>query len=178
MALETALDALRGLAPPPGRMQRLGGGSAPLVVVDYAHTPDALEKVLEAMRPAVAEGRRLVCVFGCGGDRDPGKRTPMGRVAAMLADRVVITSDNPRSEDPAAIAAAIAEGVRAAGHRDWRLEIDRAVAIREAVASASAGDVVVLAGKGHEAYQERGGVRVPFSDYDEAAAALRVREEA
>jgi UDP-N-acetylmuramyl-tripeptide synthetase len=175
VALADAVAALRTLAPPPGRMQRLGGGDAPLVVVDYAHTPDALEKVLAALRPAVADGGALVCVFGCGGDRDPGKRPEMGRVAATLADRIVVTSDNPRSEDPTAIAMAIAHGVRATGNRHWRLEIDRAKAIRLAVGEARAGDVVVVAGKGHETYQERHGERTPFSDHDEVRAALRER---
>ena len=105
--LERALAALERLTPPPGRMQRMGGGALPLVVVDYAHTPDALDKVLAALRPAVAAGGELVCVFGCGGDRDPGKRPEMGRIAAERADRIVVTNDNPRREDPATIAAAI-----------------------------------------------------------------------
>ena len=147
--LAAALDAMATIQPPPGRMQRLGGGSAPLVVIDYAHTPDALEKVLAALRPAVAAGGSLVCLFGCGGDRDPGKRREMGRIAASLADRVVVTSDNPRSEDPTSIAMAIA--------------------------AARAGDVVLLAGKGHEDYQEAHGVRTPFSDAARAAAALARR---
>ena len=119
VALPDALAALREIEPPAGRMQRLGGGEAPLVVVDYAHTPDALEKVLLALRPAVAPGGALACVFGCGGDRDAGKRPAMGRIAARLADRVVVTSDNPRSEDPAAIAEAIVAGIEAAGAVDW-----------------------------------------------------------
>jgi UDP-N-acetylmuramoyl-L-alanyl-D-glutamate--2,6-diaminopimelate ligase len=173
--LAAALDAMTTIEPPPGRMQRLGGGSAPLVVIDYAHTPDALEKVLAALRPAVGAGGALVCLFGCGGDRDPGKRREMGRIAASLADRVVVTSDNPRSEDPASIAMAIAEGVRDAGNRHWRLEIDRGKAIDQAVASARAGDVVLLAGKGHEDYQETNGVRTAFSDAARAAAALAQR---
>ncbi len=121
----------------------------------------------------MAAGGRLVCVFGCGGDRDPGKRPEMGRVAGALADAVVVTSDNPRSEDPTAIAMAIAQGVRAAGNRHWRLEVDRAKAIRLAVGQAHAGDVVLIAGKGHEAYQERQGERTPFSDVAQAQAALR-----
>ena len=176
--LDEALRALASLEPPPGRMQRLGGGVQPLVVVDYAHTPDALEKVLAALRPAVAHGRRLTCVFGCGGDRDPGKRPEMGRVAATLADRVVITSDNPRSEDPTAIAMAIAQGVRATGNRQWRLETDRAKAIAAAIREAVGGDVILVAGKGHETTQERNGERTPFSDVAEAAAALAAREAA
>jgi UDP-N-acetylmuramoyl-L-alanyl-D-glutamate--2,6-diaminopimelate ligase len=170
--LHDALRVLATLAPPPGRMERRGGGDRPLVVIDYAHTPDALEKVLGALRPAVREGGSLVCVFGCGGDRDPGKRREMGRIAAMLADRVVVTSDNPRSEDPTAIAMAIAHGVRDAGNRRWTLEVDRAKAIRAAVEGAQAGDVVLLAGKGHETTQEIGGERHPFSDAAHAEAAL------
>jgi UDP-N-acetylmuramyl-tripeptide synthetase len=170
--LATALDALASLTPPPGRMQRLGGGDVPLVVVDYAHSPDALEKVLMALRPAVADGRELVCVFGCGGDRDPGKRPEMGRIAGTLADRVVVTNDNPRGEPPGEIATAIVHGLRQSGARRYRIELDRAAAIRETVATAKAGDVVLVAGKGHEAYQETAGVRVSFSDAAEAAAAL------
>jgi len=176
--LAAALDALASLTPPPGRMQRLGGGDAPLVVVDYAHSPDALEKVLTALRPAVADGRELVCVFGCGGDRDPGKRPEMGRIAATLADRVVVTNDNPRSESPAEIATAIVHGIRQSGARRYRVELDRAVAIREAISAAKAGDVVLIAGKGHEAYQETAGVRVSFSDAAEATAALAARSDA
>jgi UDP-N-acetylmuramoyl-L-alanyl-D-glutamate--2,6-diaminopimelate ligase len=170
--LEEAARALARLHPPAGRMQRLGGGPLPLVVVDYAHTPDALEKVLTALRPAVVPGHELVCVFGCGGDRDPGKRPEMGHIAARLADRVVVTSDNPRSEDPAAIANAVARGVLDEGNRRWAIEIDRHAAIRGAVASARPGDVILVAGKGHETYQERGGVRLPFSDVAVASAAL------
>jgi UDP-N-acetylmuramyl-tripeptide synthetase len=163
VALADALRALAAIAPPPGRMQRFGGAGAPLVVVDYAHTPDALAQVLAAMRPAVMAGRSLVCVFGCGGDRDPGKRGPMGEIAARIADRVVVTSDNPRTEDPQAIAAAIVDGV-ARVRDEWLLELDRARAIERAVMDAREGDVIVVAGKGHEDYQEANGVRRPFSD--------------
>ena len=170
--LDDALAAMDAITPAPGRMERRGGGEQPLVVIDYAHTPDALEKVLTAMRPAVRDGGSLVCVFGAGGDRDPGKRPEMGRVAASLADRVVVTSDNPRSEDPTAIAMSIAQGVRAAGNRHWILEVDRAKAIRNAIAAGRAGDVIVLAGKGHETYQEIAGEKRPFSDAAEASAAL------
>lgn len=174
MPFADALAALGRLEPPPGRMQRQGGEGKPLVVVDYAHSADALEKVLQALRPAVGSGGQLTCVFGCGGDRDRGKRPEMGRVAATFADRVVVTSDNPRSEDPVAIAAAIVKGVRETGNRHWKIELDRARAIRGAIEAASARDVVVLAGKGHEAYQEVSGAVVPFADADEAAAALAV----
>ena len=174
VALPAALAALREIEPPAGRMQRLGGGEAPLVVVDYAHTPDALEKVLLALRPAVAPGGALACVFGCGGDRDAGKRPAMGRIAARLADRAVVTSDNPRSEDPAAIAEAIVAGIEAVGAVDWEVELDRGVAIAAAVAGARRGDVVLIAGKGHETTQEARGTRVRFCDAEVATAALAV----
>ena len=169
--LAGALAALSQVTAPPGRMQRLGGEGKPLVVVDYAHSPDALDQVLIALRP-VAAGGELICVFGCGGDRDPGKRPQMGAVAARHADRIVVTSDNPRAEDPAAIAMAIVDGIRAAGSGRWTLELDRAAAIRLAVANAKHGDVVLIAGKGHEDYQETNGVRAPFSDAEVAATAL------
>jgi len=167
-----ALEALGEVTPPPGRMQRYGGVLQPLVVIDYAHSPDALEKALGALRPAVAAGRELICVFGCGGDRDTGKRPQMGQIAATLADRVIVTNDNPRGEDPAAISAAIVEGIRHTNARHYRVEHDRARAIRDAIAAARPGDVVLVAGKGHETYQEAHGVRTPFSDAAEAAAAL------
>ena len=117
VAFEPALAILAGVEAPPGRMQRLGGGDRPLVVIDYAHTPDALDKVLTALRPAVAEGNELICLFGAGGERDRGKRPEMGRIAARLADRVLVTSDNPRGEDPAAIASEIVHGIRDTGDR-------------------------------------------------------------
>jgi len=170
--IDVATAALSRLQPPTGRMQRLGGTDRPLVIVDYAHTPDALEKVLTALRPAVTAPGELICVFGCGGDRDPGKRPEMGHIAARFADRIVVTSDNPRSEDPSLIANAVARGVRDEGNRRWTIEVDRGDAIRNAIGSAKAGDVVLVAGKGHETYQERDGVRTPFSDADVASAAL------
>ncbi|HXX84345.1 MAG TPA: UDP-N-acetylmuramoyl-L-alanyl-D-glutamate--2,6-diaminopimelate ligase [Casimicrobiaceae bacterium] len=172
--LEKALGLLGRVQAPPGRMQRLGGDGLPLVVVDYAHTPDALEKTLTALRPAVGTGNELICVFGCGGERDRGKRPEMGRIAARLADRVVVTSDNPRGEQPAAIASEVVHGIREAGNRRYSVELDRAAAIAAAISEAKAGDVVLLAGKGHEAYQETAGVRHPFEDADHAARALRV----
>ena len=149
-------------------MQLFGGVAEPLVVVDYAHTPDALTQVLGATR-ATAETRegRLVCVFGCGGDRDAGKRPMMGEVAARLADRVILTSDNPRGEDPASILADIAAGAPQAERI-----ADRAEAILQALLGAAADDVVVLAGKGHENYQEVEGVRRPYSDIEQARGAL------
>ncbi len=173
--LAEALAALAEVTPPPGRMQRLGGGAQPLVVVDYAHSPDALEKVLTALRPSVAEGGQLVCVFGCGGERDTGKRPEMGRVASELAERVIVTSDNPRSEDPATIASAIVRGIRDTGNRRWTVDLDRATAINAAIASSGPGDVVLIAGKGHEDYQEASGVRTPFSDVEAAERALAAR---
>jgi UDP-N-acetylmuramyl-tripeptide synthetase len=172
VALDAALAALAAVTPPPGRMQRLGGDGKPLVVVDYAHTPDALEKALTTLRPAVAGPGELVCVFGCGGDRDKGKRPEMGRIAATLADRVVVTTDNPRGEDPAEIANAVVRGIRQTNARRWLVELDRAAAIRAAIAGAKSADVVLIAGKGHETYQEMEGARVPFSDAGEADAAL------
>ncbi len=174
--LAEAAAALARLTPPAGRMQRLGGGDMPLVVVDYAHTPDALEQAMLALKPAVAEGAEFVCVFGCGGDRDPGKRVLMGEVAARHADRLFVTSDNPRGEDPADIANAIVRGIRDSGHRRWVIEHDRRAAIRAAIASAKVWDLVLIAGKGHETYQERAGQRMPFSDAAEAAAALAQRD--
>ena len=173
--LEPTLGFLAGVEAPPGRMQRLGGQGAPLVVIDYAHTPDALDKVLTSLRPAVAGGGELVCVFGCGGDRDRGKRPEMGRVAARLADRIIVTSDNPRSEEPGAITSDIVHGIRETGNRRYAVEIDRATAIATAIREAKAVDVVLLAGKGHEPYQETAGVRQAFLDADHAARALASR---
>ena len=166
---ERAIAALATLRPVAGRMQRLGGGGKPLVVVDYAHSPDALEKALVTLKDvARAGGGRLIAVFGCGGDRDRGKRPLMGAVASRHADAVVLTSDNPRGEDPAAIIAEISAGV-AVPHDTVE---DRREAIARAIASARASDVVLLAGKGHETYQEVAGRRFPFSDAIEAERAL------
>ncbi|KAF7599279.1 MAG: UDP-N-acetylmuramoyl-L-alanyl-D-glutamate--2,6-diaminopimelate ligase [Candidatus Dactylopiibacterium carminicum] len=162
------VEALRELTPPEGRMQTLGGIGEPLVIVDYAHTPDALEQVLHSLRATVSSrGGRLVCVFGCGGDRDPGKRPMMGEVAARLADAAVITSDNPRSEDPQAIVAQIAAAAPQA-----TCIVDRAEAIHRSVLEAGDNDVVLIAGKGHENYQEIKGERHSFSDATHAQAAL------
>jgi len=155
------------LGPVPGRLQRLAAESAaaPLVVVDYAHTPDALEQVLAALADvARAAGGKLICVFGCGGDRDRGKRPVMGEIASRLADRVVITSDNPRSENPQSIIDDIVAGIAASAGGRVFTEIDRRVAITRAINGAAASDVVLLAGKGHEEYQEVAGGRIPFSD--------------
>lgn len=164
--LRDAVDAIAKIRPVAGRMQQFGGNGKPLVVVDYAHTPDALEKVLATLREQTSG--KLVCVFGCGGDRDAGKRPLMGAAAAKLADEVVITSDNPRSEDPAQIISQVAVGVDKA----CIIEPDRAAAIKQAVQSAGSGDIVLVAGKGHEDYQEIAGARTPFSDAAVAQAAL------
>ncbi len=169
-----ALAVMHELQAPPGRMQRFGGRGLPQVVVDYAHTPDALEKALSALRASVAVGGALWVVFGAGGDRDPGKRPEMGAVAAARADRIVVTSDNPRGEPPADIADAVARGVSDAG-KHARIELDRARAIEAAIAEADLGDVVLIAGKGHEDYQEIAGERHPFSDAEAAARALARR---
>ncbi|MBT9590863.1 MAG: UDP-N-acetylmuramoyl-L-alanyl-D-glutamate--2,6-diaminopimelate ligase [Thiobacillus sp.] len=165
--LEDACQALTHITPPPGRMQTLGGNMHPLVVVDYAHTPDALEKVLATLREIVSGGR-LICVFGCGGNRDKGKRPLMGQIAAAGADEVWITSDNPRNEDPQHI---INEVLAGATDKS-RIEPDRARAIFEAIGGAHQGDVVLIAGKGHEDYQEIAGERLPFSDVAVANKAL------
>ncbi len=177
LPLGDAAAACARLGSVPGRMDVVATGAeagSPLVVVDYAHTPDALQKALAALRAfADARGGRLWCVFGCGGDRDPGKRPLMGAVAEQGADRVVVTSDNPRSEAPQAIVDQIVAGLVApqAAH----IVVDRAAAIAEAIADAAAQDVVLLAGKGHEDYQEVAGRRFPFSDRAQAQAALAAR---
>ena len=169
VALQDAAGALAELEPVPGRLQMLREPGRPLVVVDYAHTPDALQKVLETLRGLLGTGSRLICVFGCGGERDPGKRPLMGEVATRLADEAIVTSDNPRGEDPLAII----EQIVAGAHPNYHVEADRAAAILRAVRSAGPADLVLVAGKGHEPYQEIGGVRLPFSDADVARAALR-----
>lgn len=163
--LNEILPHLARLTPVPGRMEKVGEKKGAPVIVDYAHTPDALEKLLYAARPHAA--RNIILVFGCGGDRDTGKRKLMGAVAERLADRVIITDDNPRTEDAAAIRKEIMAGCPKAD------EIaDRAQAIRAVIAQAEAGDVVVLAGKGHEAYQIIGTTKHPFSDKETALKCL------
>jgi UDP-N-acetylmuramoyl-L-alanyl-D-glutamate--2,6-diaminopimelate ligase len=157
----------------PGRLERVDAGQPFLVVVDYAHKPDALEAALAALRPLTTG--RLVLVIGAGGDRDTGKRPLMGEIGARLADVLVVTDDNPRSEDPTAIRAAVLAGARdvPSGERAEVLEIcSRRDAIRRAVAIAAEGDTVLVAGKGHETGQETGGVVEPFDDRDEVRAAL------
>jgi len=170
ISLPDAVRLVADLPDVPGRMEQVG--ARPLVIVDYAHTPDALEKVLTALQPVARErGGRLAVVFGAGGDRDPAKRPLMGAVAERLADRVLVTSDNPRSEDPAGIIDAIAAGMRKGAMR----EPDRARAIEQAVLEAAPQDVLLIAGKGHESYQEIAGRRLPFSDQAVARAALARR---
>lgn len=164
----SALERLARLHNVEGRMERFGGAGQPLVVVDYAHTPDALEQALGALREHV--GGRLVCVFGCGGDRDRGKRPLMGAIAERLADWVIVTDDNPRSESGAQIVQQILSGMeRPDAARVLRC---RAEAIRQAVVQSPPGDLVLVAGKGHETYQLKGGSTLAFSDRDEVLKAL------
>ncbi len=170
--LSDAIAAVTQIESLDGRMQQFGGGEQPLVVVDYAHTPDSLQNVLTALREETQ--RKLICVFGCGGDRDQGKRAMMGEVVSTLADTVVITSDNPRSEQPEAIVEDILTGVQGT----YTVEHQRAKAIADAIANAQSGDVVLVAGKGHETYQERDGVKHYFSDVEQVAQALKQRQGA
>lgn len=172
--LQAAVQACEQLEPVPGRMQRITGPGLPLVAVDYAHTPDALAQALRALRPvAQARGGQLWCVFGCGGERDNSKRPLMGAAAQQGADWVVVTNDNPRSEAPETIIHQILQGTIAG--TTVLVEPDRAAAISETLAEADAADVVLIAGKGHEDYQETAGVRRPFSDIAQAQAALQRR---
>jgi UDP-N-acetylmuramoyl-L-alanyl-D-glutamate--2,6-diaminopimelate ligase len=165
---DVAVAAIAGAGQVPGRFQSVNEGQDYAVLVDYAHTPDSLENVLKAARP-LTQGR-LHVVFGCGGDRDRGKRPLMGEIAARLADRVIVTSDNPRSEDPDAIIAEILVG----SGPDVEHEVDRRIAIHRAIATAAAGDVVVIAGKGHEQGQEfEGGRKIPFDDVTVVRESLR-----
>ncbi|NRF71522.1 UDP-N-acetylmuramoyl-L-alanyl-D-glutamate--2,6-diaminopimelate ligase [Aquincola sp. S2] len=176
ITLQDAVRIVPALTPVPGRMQRvaLAAAGVPELVVDYAHTPDALEKAIAALRPlAEARGGRLWCAFGCGGNRDATKRPLMGGIARRLADRVIVTSDNPRHEDPAQILAQIVAGI--ADQTGIEVIEDRRAAIDHAVAEADARDVVLIAGKGHEDYQEIAGIKHAFSDVEVAAAALLAR---
>ena len=171
VALDDAVAALGRVRAVPGRMQRLGGAGQPTVIVDYAHTPDALEKVLLALREVRAgSGGKLICVFGCGGDRDRGKRAMMGLVAEKFSDRCIVTSDNPRSEDMFGIIAEIVGGMHGGNHE---IIVERATAIQAAIEYARQPDTVLIAGKGHEDYQEIGGVKHPFSDVAVAQQALQ-----
>lgn len=167
-ALEDLAERTATLQSVPGRMQLLGGGDRPAVVVDYAHTPDALEQALSALREH-GDGR-LHCLFGCGGDRDPGKRPLMGRIGERLADRLMLTDDNPRSESGEAIIAQIVTGLE---HPEQvEIERRRGHAIDRIIAAARPGELVLIAGKGHERYQQIGDLKHPFDDVEEARAAL------
>jgi UDP-N-acetylmuramoyl-L-alanyl-D-glutamate--2,6-diaminopimelate ligase len=170
----TAVEALRFMKPVPGRLQPIRAGQNFEVLVDYAHTPDALENSLKNARAICRPGGKLIVVFGCGGDRDRTKRPLMGKLAIKLADTVIITDDNPRSEQSESILAMIVEGVlpydpQATHHAAIP---DRATAIRSAIGMATPGDVVLIAGKGHETYQEIHGRRTHFDDVEEASLAL------
>ncbi|MES2236149.1 MAG: UDP-N-acetylmuramoyl-L-alanyl-D-glutamate--2,6-diaminopimelate ligase [Pseudomonadota bacterium] len=170
-------QALRHLQSPAGRMQPVGGEGEPLVIVDYAHTPDALEKVLTVLRElATTRGGKLTCVFGCGGERDAGKRPDMGAVAERLADKVVLTSDNPRHESAEAIINDILRGMKQPP-LEVVVEVQRGLAITSAIKEAHASDVILLAGKGHEPYQEIAGVRHAFDDVTAAKSALVIRRQ-
>jgi len=167
--LDAALGALANCNAPPGRMQIVGSRAGmPLVVVDFAHTPDALTKAIQVVRQHCAG--KVTVVFGCGGDRDKGKRGEMGSVAAQLADRVIVTDDNPRNEDPRTIVAAIVAGMGVAANA--QIVHDHALAIRTAIEAAGSDDVVLLAGKGSESYQLIGTHTLPFADVDVATAVL------
>jgi UDP-N-acetylmuramoyl-L-alanyl-D-glutamate--2,6-diaminopimelate ligase len=184
-AMAAGLARLRGV---PGRLEPVDNEAGVLCVVDYAHTPDALERALDVLRP-LTKGR-LICVFGCGGDRDRGKRPLMGQAAASRADLTIVTSDNPRTEKPESIVAMILEGVQQTGKPErsaaelvqgqtgYHVEVDRAAAISRAVALARVGDVVLLAGKGHEDYQVIGTQKIHFDDREIAAAAFAARRSA
>ncbi|RBP73169.1 UDP-N-acetylmuramoyl-L-alanyl-D-glutamate--2,6-diaminopimelate ligase [Marinobacter nauticus] len=168
--VERAVSVVRDLSPPPGRLERFTGPTGKHVVVDYAHTPDALANALEALRPHTRG--RLICVFGCGGDRDPGKRPEMAKEAEKRADYVIVTDDNPRTEQPERIVSDISAGFTQAGR--WQVIHDRAQAIAEALGMANEDDLVLIAGKGHEAYQEIRGQKLPFSDAEQVRHLLNL----
>jgi UDP-N-acetylmuramoyl-L-alanyl-D-glutamate--2,6-diaminopimelate ligase len=174
LPLVPLLEALATFRGVPGRMERVmgpAGHALPAVLVDYAHTPDGLENALAACRPFTTG--RLICVFGCGGDRDRTKRPLMGAIAARLADQLVVTSDNPRTEDPEGILADVVGGIPSDTELD--VQVDRALAIATAVAKAGPDDLVLIAGKGHEDYQILGTTKVHFDDREEAEKALLAR---
>lgn len=175
LSLDDAVQACCHLSAVPGRLNALSQDGKPLVVIDYAHTPDAIEKVLLALKPvAQARGGQLWCVFGCGGDRDASKRPLMAATAQKHADQIVVTSDNPRSESPATIISQILLGLTHS--ESVRVQADRALAIAETLISAQPDDVVLLAGKGHEKYQEVAGMTYPFDDLTHAQLALDARK--
>jgi UDP-N-acetylmuramoyl-L-alanyl-D-glutamate--2,6-diaminopimelate ligase len=168
MPVEFVVKVLPDMAPVHGRFESIMSGDGVLFIVDYAHTPDALQKLLETVRGI--PHRNIITVFGCGGNRDRGKRPLMGQIASEMSDFVVITSDNPRYEDPAAIIEDITEGIRGG---NFVSVVERERGVREAVRRAGQGDVVVVAGKGHESYQDIGGVRYPMDDRQLIESALR-----
>ncbi|MCJ7800325.1 MAG: UDP-N-acetylmuramoyl-L-alanyl-D-glutamate--2,6-diaminopimelate ligase, partial [Polaromonas sp.] len=175
LPLADVVAACADLLPVPGRMEPLAVPGQPMVVIDYAHTPDALEKVLVALKPIAQErGGQLWCVFGCGGDRDTGKRPLMAAAAEQNADQIVVTSDNPRSEPPRVIVDQVLAGL--SGRNPVHVQVDRATAIAETLRLAQPQDVVLLAGKGHENFQEVGGETLVFSDAAHAQAALAARQ--
>jgi len=182
--IDAAIQSLQAITPAPGRLEPVnsaspdGSSDEPLVLVDYAHKPDALEKVLLALRStADSRGGKLIALFGCGGDRDRGKRPLMGEIAARLADRVIVTSDNPRSESPEAIVEEIVAGVTREPRSGLYRITDRRVAIARAIGDAEPSDIVLIAGKGHETYQEIAGIKSEFSDRLVAREALRARTQ-
>jgi len=168
----TAINGVENTPGIPGRLEKIGEGKGPVVLVDYAHTEDALHRALETVR--TFKPRRLIVVFGCGGDRDRGKRPAMGQTAARLADRVILTSDNPRSEDPRQIILDIEVGLRKVKTEGYEIYPDRAEAIRKAIEGAGAGDVVLIAGKGHETTQIYADRTVPFDDREIARELLKI----
>ncbi|MBN8430788.1 UDP-N-acetylmuramoyl-L-alanyl-D-glutamate--2,6-diaminopimelate ligase [Microbulbifer salipaludis] len=177
MPLDSILAEFPNIQPVPGRMERVSSGEVNeiSVLVDYAHTPDALRAALEAARPYCRN--KLWCVFGCGGDRDNGKRAPMGRIAAELADYAVVTSDNPRGEDPQAIIDEILAGIDGGTDSDrCMVKVDRAEAIRHAIHAAAPGDTILIAGKGHEDYQLIAGEKLHFCDREQASKAMADRK--
>jgi UDP-N-acetylmuramoyl-L-alanyl-D-glutamate--2,6-diaminopimelate ligase len=186
--LSDAIRSLQNVRPIPGRMEKYAAVNQPIIIVDYAHTPDALEKVLCTLREILRTAHqnsgssrdpRLYCVVGCGGDRDKGKRAMVGEVATRLADAVIFTSDNPRTEDPLSIIKDICAGT---GGNSYQIEVDRALAIYQAIDNARAGDIVLIAGKGHEGFQEIKGQKIAFNDAEVVQQvlkdlALRVRAQ-
>ena len=173
MTTEAIEAGIRNLTAVRGRFERVAAEGGPTVIVDYAHKPDALEKLLHAVRE-IAGQRKVTVLFGCGGDRDKGKRPEMGAIASRLADEVIVTSDNPRGEEPQAILAEIVAGI---DKQNYRVEADRRAAIEQAIASASVDDVIVIAGKGHETYQLVGDRVIHFDDREEAELALKKRND-
>jgi len=172
--VDSVARSLPAISPVPGRYQVVDPTREPLIVVDYAHDANSLELVIATTREMIAPSSRVILVFGCGGDRDRGKRSEMGRVASERADVVFVTSDNPRSESPAAIADEIMSGVTAEFASRVTIELDRRAAIRAAIAIAGSGDVVIVAGKGHENTQTIGSTVVPFDDVEVSRELLEV----